>query len=92
MITKWQTGLADCGWNSLFWNNHDLPRVVSKYGDPGRYRVESAKMLATALHFLKGTPYVYQGEEIGMTNVRFDSIDDYQDIESLNLYKSYNFV
>ncbi|HEY5716155.1 MAG TPA: alpha-glucosidase [Psychromonas sp.] len=87
VISKWQTELADCGWNSLFWNNHDLPRVVSKFGDPGRYRVESAKMLATALHFLKGTPYIYQGEEIGMTNVQFDSIDDYQDIESLNLYK-----
>ncbi|TDY35353.1 alpha-glucosidase [Janthinobacterium sp. 75] len=86
IISKWQTELADAGWNSLFWNNHDLPRAVSKYGDPGRYRVESAKMLATALHFLKGTPYVYQGEEIGMTNVRFDSIDDYRDIESLNLY------
>lgn len=86
IISKWQTELADTGWNSLFWNNHDLPRAVSKYGDPGRYRVESAKMLATALHFLKGTPYVYQGEEIGMTNVRFDSIDDYRDIESLNLY------
>lgn len=87
IINKWQTGLADSGWNSLFWDNHDLPRAVSKYGDPGRYRVESAKMLATALHFLKGTPYVYQGEEIGMTNVRFDSIDDYRDIESLNLYR-----
>ncbi|WP_180276973.1 glycoside hydrolase family 13 protein [Janthinobacterium sp. BJB446] len=86
IISKWQTELADAGWNSLFWNNHDLPRAVSKYGDPGRYRVESAKMLATALHFLKGTPYVYQGEEIGMTNVRFDSIHDYRDIESLNLY------
>ncbi|SDG74950.1 alpha-glucosidase [Janthinobacterium sp. YR213] len=86
IISKWQTELADAGWNSLFWNNHDLPRAVSKYGDPGRYRVESAKMLATALHFLKGTPYVYQGEEIGMTNVRFDSIHDYRDIESINLY------
>ena len=86
VFTKWQTELADSGWNSLFWDNHDLPRAVSKYGDPGKYRVASAKMLATALHFLKGTPYVYQGEEIGMTNVRFDSIDDYQDIESLNLY------
>ncbi|NMG75939.1 glycoside hydrolase family 13 protein [Aromatoleum diolicum] len=87
VITKWQTALADTGWNSLFWCNHDLPRAVSKYGDPGRYRVESAKMLATALHFLRGTPYVYQGEEIGMTNVRFESIDDYRDIESLNLYR-----
>ena len=87
VISKWQTEMADCGWNSLFWNNHDLPRIVSRYGDPGGYRVQSAKMLATALHFLKGTPYIYQGEEIGMTNVQFDSIDDYQDIESLNLYK-----
>lgn len=87
IISKWQTELADRGWNSLFWNNHDLPRAVSKYGDPGRYRVASAKMLATTLHGLKGTPYVYQGEEIGMTNVRFDSIDDYRDIESLNLYR-----
>ncbi len=86
VFTKWQTELDDSGWNSLFWNNHDLPRAVSKYGDTGEFRVESAKMLATTLHFLKGTPYIYQGEEIGMTNVRFDSIDDYQDIESLNLY------
>ncbi|WP_458735218.1 glycoside hydrolase family 13 protein [Zobellella taiwanensis] len=84
---KWQLGLADSGWNSLFWNNHDLPRAVSKFGDPGRYRVESAKMLATVLHGLKGTPYVYQGEEIGMTNVRFECIDQYRDIESLNLYR-----
>lgn len=87
VISKWQIGLVDSGWNSLFWNNHDLPRAVSKYGDPGQYRVQSAKMLATALHFLKGTPYIYQGEEIGMTNVQFESIEDYQDIETLNLYK-----
>lgn len=86
VFTKWQTELADSGWNSLFWNNHDLPRAVSKYGDAGAFRTVSAKMLATTLHFLKGTPYIYQGEEIGMTNVRFDSIDDYKDIESLNLY------
>lgn len=87
VIGKWQTALADCGWNSLFWCNHDLPRAVSKYGDDGAHRVVSAKMLATALHFLKGTPYIYQGEEIGMTNVRFASIDDYRDIETLNLYR-----
>ncbi|WP_413699903.1 glycoside hydrolase family 13 protein [Psychromonas sp. KJ10-10] len=87
VISKWQIGLADSGWNSLFWNNHDLPRAVSKYGDPGQYRVQSAKMLATALHFLKGTPYIYQGEEIGMTNVQFENIEEYQDIETLNLYK-----
>jgi len=87
VINKWQIELAESGWNSLFWNNHDLPRVVSKYGDPGKYRIESAKMLATSLHFLKGTPYIYQGEEIGMTNVQFDAIEDYKDIETLNLYK-----
>ncbi|WP_036664987.1 glycoside hydrolase family 13 protein [Paludibacterium yongneupense] len=86
-MAKWQTALDGEGWNSLFWNNHDLPRAVSKFGDPGRYRVESAKMLATALHGLKGTPYVYQGEEIGMTNVRFPAIEDYRDLESLNLYR-----
>ncbi|HAS8399182.1 TPA: alpha-glucosidase [Vibrio vulnificus] len=87
VLTKWQTELSNQGWNSLFWNNHDLPRVVSKYGDDQRYRVESAKMLATALHFLKGTPYVYQGEEIGMTNVAFESLEQYKDIETLNFYK-----
>ncbi|RKF13216.1 alpha-glucosidase [Alginatibacterium sediminis] len=86
VMTRWQTELSDQGWNSLFWNNHDLPRAVSKYGDDGEYRVKSAKMLATALHLLKGTPYIYQGEELGMTNVAFDSIDDYRDIETLNLY------
>ncbi|MGF1713308.1 glycoside hydrolase family 13 protein [Photobacterium chitinilyticum] len=86
-LTKWQVELAEEGWNSLFWNNHDLPRVVSKYGDEGQHRLVSAKMLATTLHMMKGTPYVYQGEEIGMTNVAFDSIDDYRDIETLNFYK-----
>lgn len=86
-FNKWQTELADSGWNSLFWNNHDLPRVVSKYGDTGIYREKSAKMLATVLHLLKGTPYIYQGEEIGMTNVAFPNIEDYQDIESLSHYK-----
>ena len=87
VLTKWQVELADEGWNSLFWNNHDLPRIVSKYGCEGEYRVQSAKMLATTLHMMKGTPYVYQGEEIGMTNVAFPSIDDYRDIETLNFYK-----
>lgn len=87
VLTKWQVELADQGWNSLFWNNHDLPRAVSKYGDDKQYRVESAKMLATTLHFLKGTPYIYQGEEIGMTNVAFDSLEQYKDIETLNFYR-----
>lgn len=86
-ITKWQTGLHDVGWNSLYLNNHDQPRMVSRFGNDKKYRVESAKMLATFLHMLQGTPYVYQGEEIGMTNVRFDSIDQYKDIETLNMYR-----
>ncbi|WP_339217148.1 alpha-glucosidase [Ornithinibacillus sp. FSL M8-0202] len=86
-ITKWQTGLHGVGWNSLYLNNHDQPRVVSRFGDDQHYRVESAKMLATFLHMLQGTPYIYQGEEIGMTNVRFESIDEYKDIEILNMYK-----
>lgn len=85
-ISKWQTGLNGVGWNSLYLNNHDQPRMVSRFGNDQEYRVESAKMLVTFLHMLQGTPYVYQGEEIGMTNVRFDSIDDYKDIEILNMY------
>jgi oligo-1,6-glucosidase len=86
-LSKWQTGLEETGWNSLYWNNHDQPRIVSRFGDDKEYRVESAKMLGTCLHMMKGTPYVYQGEEIGMTNIRFDSIDKYKDIETLNMYK-----
>ncbi|WP_042146613.1 alpha-glucosidase [Paucisalibacillus sp. EB02] len=86
-ITKWQKGLHSIGWNSLYLNNHDQPRMVSRFGDDKTYRIESAKMLGTFLHMLQGTPYVYQGEEIGMTNIRFDSIDDYRDIEILNMYK-----
>lgn len=86
VLNKWQTSLGSQGWNSLFWNNHDLPRIVSTYGDPIHYRIESAKMLATLLHLQKGTPYIYQGEEIGMTNVKFESIDDYNDIETLGFY------
>ena len=87
VIGRWQTALADDGWNSLFWGNHDLPRAVSKYGDDKDFRVESARMLATVLHLLKGTPYVYQGEEIGMTNMPFTSIDQYRDIETLNMHR-----
>jgi len=85
-LSRWQTGLEGTGWNSLFWNNHDLPRIVSRWGNDKEYRVESAKMLATLLHGMKGTPYIYQGEELGMTNVRFESLDEYKDIESLNMY------
>lgn len=86
-LNKWQTGLQGVGWNSLYMSNHDQPRMVSRFGDDGKYRKESAKMLATLLHTMQGTPYIYQGEEIGMTNVRFDSIDDYRDIETLNMYR-----
>jgi oligo-1,6-glucosidase len=83
---RWQTGLADVGWNSLYWNNHDQPRVVSRFGDDGEHRVRSAKLLGTVLHLQRGTPYVYQGEELGMTNAPFAEIGDYRDIESLNHY------
>ena len=87
VLTKWQVGLHGKGWNSLFWNNHDLPRIVSRWGNDGAYRQESSKMLATLLHGMQGTPYIYQGEELGMTNVAFPSIDDYRDIETLNMYR-----
>ncbi|MFE4705228.1 alpha-glucosidase [Peribacillus simplex] len=87
ILSKWQTGLEGDGWNSLYWNNHDQPRIVSRFGNDGKYRIESAKMLAACLHMLQGTPYIYQGEELGMTNVAFESIDDYRDIETLNSYE-----
>ncbi|RLQ96610.1 glycoside hydrolase family 13 protein [Falsibacillus albus] len=87
MFCKWQTNLHQHGWNSLYWNNHDQPRIVSRWGNDQEFRIESAKMLATVLHLMQGTPYVYQGEEIGMTNIRFESIDEYKDIETLNLFK-----
>jgi oligo-1,6-glucosidase len=80
---RWQAGLADAGWNSLYWDNHDQPRVVSRFGDDGEHRRESAKALATLLHLHRGTPYVYQGEELGMTNAHFTRFDQYQDIESI---------
>lgn len=86
VLSKWQTGLHGCGWNSLFWNNHDLPRIVSRWGDDGKYREESAKMFATLLHGMQGTPYIYQGEELGMTNAPYD-ISDYSDIETLHIYR-----
>ncbi len=85
-LSKWQTGLHGTGWNSLYWNNHDQPRIVSRFGNDQEHRLESAKMLATVLHMLQGTPYIYQGEEIGMTNVRFSSMEDYKDIETRNMY------
>ncbi len=85
-LGRWQAGLAEIGWNSLYLSNHDQPRPVSRFGDDGRYRVQSAKLLASVLHLHRGTPYVYQGDELGMTNSPFASIDDYRDIESLNHY------
>lgn len=86
-MEKWQTALYQKGWNSLFWDNHDLPRIVSRWGNDGQYRVQSAKMLAAVLHGMQGTPYIYQGEELGMTNVKFKDISEYRDVETLNLYK-----
>lgn len=88
ILSKWQTALGDEGWNSLFWNNHDLPRIISRWGnDSPKYRVKSGKMLATILHLMKGTPYIYQGEEIGMVNTPVSSIEELDDIESLNMYR-----
>ncbi|QQE79439.1 alpha-glucosidase [Alicyclobacillus sp. SO9] len=87
VMTRWQDGLYGTGWNSLYLNNHDQPRSVSRFGDDKQYRVESAKMLATFLHMQQGTPYVYQGEEIGMTNVAFPSLSDYRDVEIHNAWR-----
>jgi len=84
---RWQEGLHGRGWNSLYWCNHDQPRIVSRFGDDGVWRVRSAKALATALHGLQGTPFIYQGEELGLTNQGFESIDECRDIESLNAFR-----
>ena len=84
---EWQEGMAKTdGWSAVFWCNHDQPRIVSRFGDEGHYWKESAKMLATFVHFLRGTPYIYQGEELGMTNAHYDSIEDYDDVEAINYY------
>ena len=85
IMAHWQNELYNCGWNSLFWDNHDLPRIVSRWGNDREYRVESAKMLAILLHGMQGTPYIYQGEGLGMTNVQYD-IEDYKDCEIINMY------
>ena len=88
LFAQWQEGMqAGHGWNALFWCNHDQPRAVSRFGDEGRYWKESAKMLGTTTHLMRGTPYIFQGEEIGMTNCHFRSIDQYRDVESLNYYQ-----
>ena len=87
IFSTWQRELRGKGWNSLFWDNHDLPRAVSSFGEDGQYRTESAKALATFLHGLQGTPYIYQGEELGMTNIAFREASEVQDIESRNFYQ-----
>ncbi|MFA0540596.1 alpha,alpha-phosphotrehalase [Vibrio sp. 10N.222.52.B7] len=86
IFNHWQTGLNGKGWGALFWCNHDQPRVVSRLGDDQQYRVESAKMLAASVHMMQGTPYIYQGEEIGMTNPGYTDISQYRDVESTNMY------
>ncbi len=88
IFEEWQVGMAENnGWNAVFWCNHDQPRAVSRFGDDKNYWKESAKMLAATIHLMRGTPYIYQGEEIGMTNAKFNSIEQYRDVESLNYYK-----
>lgn len=90
VLSKWQNDLAGKGWNSLYWNNHDQPRAVSRFGnDSPAWRVLSAKMLAINLHFMQGTPYIYQGEELGMTNVFFEQVEDYDDLEIHNAWREY---
>ncbi|MFL2079488.1 glycoside hydrolase family 13 protein [Marinilactibacillus psychrotolerans] len=87
VLSKWQIALGETAWNSLFWNNHDTPRIVSRWGNDQAFRVESAKCFAVLLHLMKGTPYIYQGEEIGMTNRPVRNISEVNDIESINMYK-----
>ncbi|MEQ2528408.1 alpha,alpha-phosphotrehalase [Bacillaceae bacterium CLA-AA-H227] len=88
ILSKWQVEMnKGDGWNALFWCNHDQPRVVSRFGNDEEYHNESAKMLATAIHMMQGTPYIYQGEEFGMTNPKFNDIDEYRDVESLNMFQ-----
>jgi trehalose-6-phosphate hydrolase len=90
LFSHWQQGMHNRAWNALFWCNHDQPRIVSRFGDEGEYRVPAAKMLAMVLHGMQGTPYIYQGEEIGMTNPHFATIADYRDVESHNMYAELN--
>lgn len=89
ILFDWQVGMeVGDGWNALFWCNHDQPRVLSRFGDDNNFHEKSGKMLATAIHLMRGTPYIYQGEEIGMTNPKFESIDEYRDVESINAFKN----
>jgi oligo-1,6-glucosidase len=85
-FARWQEGLADTGWNSLYWNNHDQPRAVSRFGNDGDYWLQSAQALAAILHLQRGTPYIFQGEELGMTNAPFADISEIRDIESINYF------
>jgi len=87
IFNYWQQGMYNKGWSALFWCNHDQPRIVSRFGDDKKYRVQSAKMLANALHMMQGTPYIYQGEEIAMTNPHYQSISQYRDLESINMHR-----
>lgn len=86
-LSHWQIELHGKGWNSLYWCNHDQPRAISRFGDEGVYRVRSGKMLATCLHMMQGTPFIYQGEELGMTNVKWPHISQYQDLETRNMFQ-----
>ena len=87
LFSDWQKAMHNKGWNALFWCNHDQPRIVTRFGDDSKYRRESAKMLAAMIHLMQGTPYIYQGEEIGMPNPGYTQIEQYQDVESQNMYK-----
>ncbi|HBQ43369.1 MAG TPA: alpha,alpha-phosphotrehalase, partial [Lactobacillus acetotolerans] len=88
LFTQWQEKMDQGGgWNALFWNNHDQPIALNRFGDPGKYRIKSAEMLATAIHLMRGTPYIYMGEELGMVNPDYSSMKDYVDVESLNAFK-----
>lgn len=89
VFAKWQTELGNDGWNSLFWNNHDLPRMISRWGNDQEHWLESSKLFAILLHMMKGTPYIYQGEEIGMTNTPITDIREARDIETINMYHEY---
>ena len=86
VLSRWQVGLHNKGWNSLFFENHDVPRIISRWGNDGEHRVQSAKMFGTLIHGMQGTPYIYQGQEIGMTNAHWDDISKYRDVESLNMH------
>jgi len=92
VLSKWQTSLYEKGWNSLYWSNHDQPRIVSRWGNDTTYRIKSAKMFGAILHFMQGTPFIYQGEEIGMTNMKMCSVDELRDIEAINMFHEKSLI